>query len=75
MTALGLATDGMHLLGSFVGAALASVCWLLLAPKVWPHMSQRVRARLRYLGPGLSKKQPFAPFVLMGFSLALLWIR
>jgi prepilin peptidase CpaA len=38
-------------------------------------MSQRVRERLRYLGPGLSKKQPFAPFVLMGFSLALLWIR
>lgn len=74
MTTLGLATDGMHLLGSFVGAALASVCWLLLAPKVWPHISQRVRGRLRYLGPGLSKKQPFAPFVLMGFSLALVWI-
>lgn len=74
MTALALATDGTHLLGSFIGAALASLAWLLIAPKVWLHMSQWVRERLRYLGPGMSKKQPFAPFVLAGFSVTLLWI-
>lgn len=75
MTALGLATDGMHVLGTFIGAGFASVLWLLLAPKLWLHMSQGLRDRLRYLGPGTSNKQPFAPFVLVGFLLALVWIQ
>lgn len=74
MTALALATDGQHLLGTFIGAGLASVCWLLLAPRVWLHISQRVRELLQYLEPGTSNKQPFAPFVLIGFALALTWI-
>lgn len=75
MTALGLATDGMHLLGTFIGAGLASVLWRLLAPNVWLHMSQGLRDRLRYLRPETSNKQPFAPFVLVGFLLALAWIQ
>lgn len=73
MTGLGLATDGMHLLGVFIGAGLASVLWLLLAPRVWLHMGQGLRNHLRYLGPGMSKKQPFAPFVLVGLLLTLAW--
>lgn len=75
MTALGLATDGMHVLGTFMGAGFASVLWLLLAPKLWLHMGQGLRDRLRYVGPGTSNKQPFAPFVLVGFLLALVWIQ
>lgn len=71
MTALGLATDGRHVLGVFIGAGLASVCWLLLAPSVWLHIGQRLRGRLRYLQPGMSKKQPFAPFLLVGLLLTL----
>lgn len=74
MTALGLATDGLALLGVFIGAGVASVLWLLLAPRVWLHMSQGLRQRLRYLRPDKSKKLPFAPFVLIGFLLALPWI-
>ncbi|MDB5993217.1 MAG: prepilin peptidase [Pseudomonas sp.] len=74
MTALGLATDGQHLLGTFIGAGLASIVWLLLAPRVWLHMSQGLRDRLQYLEPGASNKQPFAPFVLTGFLLTFLWI-
>ncbi|WP_166218291.1 prepilin peptidase [Pseudomonas atagonensis] len=74
MTALGLATDGMFILWTFVGAGIASVLWLLLAPRVWLHMSQGLRERLRYLGPDMSKKLPFAPFVLIGTSLAWYWI-
>jgi len=73
MLALGLATDGMHVLGTFIGAGLAMVCWLLLAPRVWLHMSQGLRDRLHYLGPGMSKKQPFAPFVLAGLLLTFAW--
>jgi len=75
MTALGLATDGMHVLGTFIGAGIASVIWLLLAPRLWLHMSQGLREHLRYLGPGTSNKQPFAPFVLVGFLLAWVWIQ
>ncbi|RON16332.1 prepilin peptidase [Pseudomonas brassicacearum] len=74
MGALGLATDGMHLLGSFIGAALASILWLLVAPRVWLHLGQGLRARLRYLEPGVSRKQPFAPFVLVGLLFTFAWI-
>lgn len=74
MATLGLATDGTHLLGGFIGAGLASALWLLLAPRLWLHMGQRLRTRLRYLEPGTSKKQPFAPFVLVGVLLTLAWM-
>lgn len=74
MTALGLATDGLHVLGAFIGAGLASALWLLLAPKVWRHMNQRLRARVRYLSPESSNKPPYAPFVLIGLACTLLWI-
>lgn len=74
MTALGLATDGTSLLGIFIGAGVASIVWMLLAPRVWLHMSQGLRRRLRYMRPSMSKKLPFAPFVLIGFVLVLPWI-
>jgi prepilin peptidase CpaA len=74
MTALGLATDGRHVLGVFIGAGLASVCWILLAPRVWLHISQGLRSRLCYLEPGLSRKQPFAPFLLVGLVLTFAWL-
>ncbi|MCY1418901.1 Type IV leader peptidase family protein [compost metagenome] len=75
MTALGLATDGRHVLGVFIGAGLASVCWLLLAPRVWLYIGQGLRDRLLYLQPGMSKKQPFAPFLLVGLLLTFAWLR
>ncbi|NUU34048.1 prepilin peptidase [Pseudomonas sp. C2B4] len=74
LTALGLATDGRHVLGVFIGAGLASVCWLLLAPRVWLHIGQGVRSHVRYLEPGMSKKQPFAPFLLVGLLLTFAWL-
>ena len=73
MTALALATDGAHLLGAFIGAALTSALWILLVPKLWLHMSQGLREHLRYMAPEMSKKLPFAPFVLSGTILTLLW--
>lgn len=74
MTALGLATDGAHLLGTFIGAGLASVLWLLLAPKVWLHMNQGFKLNFQYMSPDSSKKQPYAPFVLLGMVCTLIWI-
>jgi prepilin peptidase CpaA len=74
MTALGLATNGLFVLGAFIGAGVFSLLWMLLAPRVWLHMSQRLRAQFRYLEPHTSKKLPFAPFVLAGVLLFLPWI-
>ena len=75
MTALGLATDGLFILGVFIGAGIASVIWMLVAPRLWLHMSQRVRDRLENPRPDTSKKLPFAPFVLIGAIPVLYWIR
>ncbi|MGE8066410.1 A24 family peptidase [Pseudomonas sp. NPDC089569] len=75
MTALGLATDGRHVLGVFIGAGLASACWLLLAPRVWLHMGQGLRNHVRYLEPGMSRKLPYAPFLLVGLMLTFALLR
>jgi len=75
MTALGLATNGLFILVVFIGAGIASVIWMLLAPRLWLHMSQGLRERWRYLAPDKSKKLPFAPFVLVGAMSVLPWIR
>ncbi len=74
MATIGLASDPVHLMGSFVGAGVLGALWLLLAPKVWPYMTQGLRKRIPQLAPELSKKTPFAPFVLIGFLLTMAWI-
>lgn len=75
LAALGLATDVNHLLGTFIGAGLVSALWLLIAPRLWPHMGQRLRQALHLMAPEMSKKQPFAPFLLAGFFLTWLCLR
>lgn len=74
MTAMGLATNGLFILCAFIGAGVASLLWLLVAPRVWLHMSQRLRKHLRYMEPGASKNLPFAPFVLLGVLASIHWI-
>jgi prepilin peptidase CpaA len=74
MTAIGLATNGVFVLGAFIGAGVASLLWLLLAPRVWLHIGQGLRESLRHLAPDASKKLPFAPFVLIGVLMSLHWI-
>ncbi|CAI8916879.1 MULTISPECIES: A24 family peptidase [Pseudomonas] len=72
--ALALATDRMHLLGTFIGAGVAVVAWLLGRRWLWSLLSQKVKNRLKQLNEESSKKQPFAPFLLVGFLLAAVWI-
>ncbi|WP_248732305.1 prepilin peptidase [Pseudomonas sp. MWU13-2517] len=72
--ALALASNAEYLLGAFIGATVASVLWLMLAPTVWPLMGQGLKNQLLYLAPHASKKLPFAPFLLVGFALAWCWI-
>ncbi|MDY7530689.1 prepilin peptidase [Pseudomonas sp. Bout1] len=74
IVALGLATNTLYVLGTFIGAGLASAAWLLLAPRLWPLMNQGLRNTLQYFGPEQSARQPFVPFLLVGFCLAWLWI-
>ncbi|MCE6984010.1 prepilin peptidase, partial [Pseudomonas frederiksbergensis] len=69
-----LATDRMHLLGTFIGAGVAVVAWLLGRRWLWSLLSQKVKNRLKQLNEESSKKQPFAPFLLVGFLLAAVWI-
>ncbi|WP_017527862.1 prepilin peptidase [Pseudomonas fluorescens] len=75
LAALALATDSHYLLGTFIGAGLASVVWRLFAPRIWLLVNQGVRHALRNLEPHSPKKQPFAPFIGVGFVLAWVWIQ
>jgi prepilin peptidase CpaA len=74
MAALGLATDNLHLLGTFIGAGIASVVWLLIAPRLWPLMNKKLKAHLQYFDPKESTQQPFAPFIFVGMLLAVAWL-
>jgi prepilin peptidase CpaA len=74
LAALAIGSDSLHLLGTFIGAGLVSVVWLLLRKHAWAHMGQWVTHRYSQLGPGPSNKQPFAPFLLAGFVFFTNWI-
>lgn len=75
LAALGLASDPLHLLGTFIGAALASGLWWLLAPRLLPAADQPLAKSLRHLDPRQGQTYAFAPFVLIGMALTLLWTR
>ncbi|NER61718.1 prepilin peptidase, partial [Pseudomonas sp. MAFF212428] len=72
--ALALATDRLYLLGTFIGAGVTVVIWLLSRRWLWSLLSQKVKNRFKQVIEETSKKQPFAPFVLAGFLLAAVWI-
>lgn len=66
LAALGLATTVDHLLWSLIGAAGAQCAWWL--------MTQWLGARRGASTDESSKKQPYAPFLLTGFALYVVWI-
>jgi prepilin peptidase CpaA len=74
LAALALATDQWYLLGTFIGAGVALLAWLLGRRWLWSLLNQKLKKRFRELQEQMSKKQPFAPFLLAGFLLAILWI-
>ena len=74
LAALALASNSTYLLWSLIGAGAANVAWLVYGPRLLPLASQGVRARLGYLVVDPSKKLPFAPFLLVGFTLAWPWL-
>ncbi|MES2868026.1 MAG: prepilin peptidase [Pseudomonadota bacterium] len=74
LIALALATDRLMLLGTFIGAGLCAGLWWWLAPKIRSIGNQRVTPSTPEPHPLLSKKVPFAPFLLCGFGLTVLCI-
>lgn len=74
MAALGLASDPLHVLGTFIGAGVASFLWLLIVALAWPHISPGLKLRLRHLDPQASGKYAFGPFALLGMAFMKYWI-
>ncbi len=72
LVTLALATDRLTVLGTFIGAGLCAALWLLIASKILPLVYQRVTTPAPGDPGPLSKKVPFAPFLLAGFALATL---
>jgi prepilin peptidase CpaA len=68
LIAVALASDPLHILGTFIGAGVASVLWLIARQKIWPHVAQSLRRRYPNLAPETSTKQPFVPFLFLGFA-------
>ncbi|WP_265531423.1 A24 family peptidase [Pseudomonas saponiphila] len=71
MAALGLASDPEHLLGAFIGAGFCSLLWLLIVPRLRAAPEQGLEPQGETSVTGLSKKYPFAPFVLAGMVLTV----
>jgi prepilin peptidase CpaA len=74
LVALALSSDYVHILGTLIGAGIAMLIWLILRQKLWGHVSQGVRNRYPNLAPHASNKQPFVPFLLIGFVATALSI-
>ncbi len=75
MGALALATSPHYILGTFIGAGLTVVAWLLGRRRLWLLLNPKVKKRLQALAEEVGDKQPFAPYVLMGFLLTAVWIQ
>jgi len=75
LAAFALASDSLHLLATFIGAGAASLLWLLARRTVWFHLPQSLTLRYVQLAPGPSNKQPFVPFLLVGYSIYEIWTR
>jgi len=74
LAALALATDSRFLLGTFIGAGVTSVIWILTRQKLIPQMDQWVSDRYTQMDALSSNKHPFVPHLLAGFLLTAVCI-
>ena len=75
MGALALATSPPYVLGTFIGAGITVLAWLLGRRRLWILLNPKVKKRLQKLAEEVGDKQPFAPYVLVGFLLTAVWIQ
>lgn len=75
MGALALATSPQYVLGTFIGAGVSVVLWLLTRRRLWTLLNPKVKKRLATLTEEMGDKQAFVPYVLAGFLLTAVWIQ
>ncbi|WP_313712435.1 prepilin peptidase [Pseudomonas sp.] len=75
MGALALATSPQYVLGTFIGAGVSVVLWLLTRRRLWTLLNPKVKKRLATLIEEMGDKQAFVPYVLAGFLLTAVWIQ
>lgn len=73
--ALALATSHQYVLGTFIGAGVTVLVWMLGRRRLWTLANPKVKKRLQRLAEQVGDKQPFAPYVLAGFLLTAVWIQ
>ena len=71
LMALALATDRPTILGTLIGAGVCTGIWWLFASKILPSVNQRLKIYSFGMKVSTSKKLPFAPFLLGGFTLTM----
>lgn len=74
LIAVALASDSLHILGTFIGAGVTNVIWLLTRQKIAPVMGQRLTRRYPGLLSTTSNKHPFVPFLFLGFAMTVAFI-
>lgn len=72
LAGLALATDRLVLLGTFVGASVVMVAWVVVRQKLLPHRNQGVTESNIHSDSCEPNKHPFAPFLFSGFILFML---
>jgi len=75
MGALAVASSPQYVLGTFIGAGIAVLAWLLGRRRLWTLLNPKLKKRLQQLTEALGDKQPFVPYVLVGFLLTAVWIQ
>ncbi|NIF17890.1 A24 family peptidase [Pantoea sp. Cy-639] len=75
MGTLALATSPQYVLGTFIGAGITVLAWLLGRRRLWTLLNPKLKKRLQKLAEEVGDKQPFAPYVLAGFLLTAVWIQ
>ena len=75
MGALALATSPHYVLGTFIGAGVSVVLWLLTRRRLWTLLNPKVKKRMTTLTEEMGDKQAFVPYVLAGFLLTAVWIQ
>ncbi len=72
LAGLALATDRLVLLGTFIGAGVAMLAWVLFRQKYRAHANQGLRNADIHTNANETNKHPFAPFLFSGFVLFML---
>lgn len=75
LAALALASSHQYVLGTFIGAGVSVLIWLLVRRRLWTLLNPKVKKRLQALAEELGDRQSYAPYLLSGFVLTSIWIQ